>query len=150
LPNHNGKAANAGSAGRYGAGLELVIGDGGALDSAPDQIAVQTVGQVAAIEPVGPLPQVAREMLGVDAMMGADQPSFDVAEQGVDDREEFAGIGAVILDHRNVFQILAETSVAAAITGKPVGQLIDWAMLAEASRTFHEHVLPEEGYQSDL
>ena len=94
---------NAGSAGRYGAGLELVVGDGGAFDSAPDQIAVQTIGQVAAIEPVGPLAQVAREMLGADPMMGADQPGFDVAEQGVDDREEFAGIGAVVLDHRGVF-----------------------------------------------
>jgi hypothetical protein len=39
LPNHHGKAANAGSA-----GLELVVGDGGALDSSPDQIAIQTVG----------------------------------------------------------------------------------------------------------
>src|SRR6516162_5883831 len=122
LPNHNGKAADTGSAARYGAGLELVVGDGGALDSAPDQIAVQTVGQVAAIEPVGPLPQVARQMLGADPMMGADQPGFDVAEQRVDDREEFGGIGAVALDHRGVFQILAETGVAAAITGKPIGQ----------------------------
>ena len=104
LPNHNGKAANAGSAGRYDAGLELVVGDGGALDSAPDQIAIQTVGQVAAIESVGPLPQVAREMLGADPMMGADQPGFDVAEQRVDDREELAGIGAVILDHRVCFK----------------------------------------------
>jgi hypothetical protein len=42
---------------------------------------------------VGPLPQVAREVLGADPMMGADQPGFDVAEQRVDDREEFAGIG---------------------------------------------------------
>ena len=51
LPNHNGEAAAAGCAGRYGAGHELVVGDGGAFDSAADQIAVQTVGQVAAIEP---------------------------------------------------------------------------------------------------
>ena len=83
MPNHNGKAADAGAASRYGAGLELVVGDGGALDSAADQIAVQAVGQVAAIKPVGPLPQVAREMLGADPMMGADQPGFDVAEQRV-------------------------------------------------------------------
>jgi hypothetical protein len=60
--------------------------------------------------------------------MGADQPGFDVAEQRVDDREEFAGLGAVVLDHRGMFQILAKTSVAAAITGnlpiklKQVGQ----------------------------
>src|ERR1700720_2183345 len=73
-------------------------------DRAADQIAIQTIGQVAAIEPVGPLPQVAREMLGADPMMGADQPGFDVAEQRVDDREELAGIGAVVLDHRGVFQ----------------------------------------------
>ena len=61
-------------------------------------------------------------MLGADPMMGADQPGFDVAEQRVDDREEFGGIGAVALDHRGVFQILAETGVAAAIAGKPIGQ----------------------------
>jgi hypothetical protein len=106
---------------QQGAGFEMVVGDGGALDSPPDQIAIQTVGQVAAIEPVGPLPQVAREMLGADPMMGADQPGFDVAEEGVDDWEELAGIGAAVLDHRGVFQILAEIGVAAA-AGKPVGQ----------------------------
>ena len=122
MPNCCGKAADTGGTGRHDAGGELVIGKGGALDSAPDQIAIQTVGQVAAIEPVGPLPQVAREMLGADPMMGADQPGFDVAEQRVDDREEFSGIGAVVLDHRGVFQILAEIGVAAAIAGKPVGQ----------------------------
>ena len=53
---------------------------------------IQTVGQVAAIEPVGPLSQVTREMLDADPVMGADQPGFDVAEQRVDDREELAGI----------------------------------------------------------
>ena len=52
--------------------------------------------------------------------MGADQPSFDVAEQGVDDGKELAGIGAVTLDHRGVFQIRAE--IGAAIAGKPIGQ----------------------------
>jgi len=59
---------------------------------------IQTVGQVAAIEPVGLLPQVTREMLGADPVMGADQPGFDVAEQRVDDREELAGIGGRALD----------------------------------------------------
>ena len=59
-------------------------------------------------------------MLGADPMMGADQPGFDVAEQRVDDREELAGIGAVVLDHRGVLQILAE--IDAAIAGKPIGQ----------------------------
>jgi hypothetical protein len=68
-------------------GSELVVGDGGALNGAPDQVTIQTVGQVAAFEPVGPLPQVAREMLGDDPMMGADQPGFHFAEQRVDDRE---------------------------------------------------------------
>ena len=76
LPNHGGKTANAGSAGRYGASLELVIGDGGALDSAPHQVALQTVGQVAAIEPVGPLPQVAGEVLGADPMLGVDHQAL--------------------------------------------------------------------------
>ena len=46
-----------------------MIGDDGALDSEADQKAIQTIGQVEAIEPVGPLPQVAREMLGADPMM---------------------------------------------------------------------------------
>ena len=91
-----------GGAGRHGTSCELVVGDGGALNGAPDQVTIQTIGQVAAIEPVGPLPQVAREMLGADPMMGADQPGFDVAEQRVDDREELAGIGAVVLDDRGV------------------------------------------------
>jgi hypothetical protein len=122
LPNHDGKAANAGSAGRHGAGCELVVGDGGGLDSAPDQIAIHTVEQVAAIKSVGPPPQVAREMFSADPMMGADQPGFDVAEQRVDDREELAGIGALVLDHRGVLQILTEIGLAAAIAGKPVGQ----------------------------
>ena len=58
-------------------------------------------------------------MLGADPMMGADQPGFDVAEQRVNDREELAGIGAFALDHRRVFQILAE--IGASIAGKPVG-----------------------------
>src|SRR5205807_9473085 len=67
----------------HSAGLELVVSDGGAFDSAPDQVAVQAVGQVAAIEPVGPFPQIARQVLGADAVMGADEPGFDVAEQGI-------------------------------------------------------------------
>jgi hypothetical protein len=117
-----GKAANAGGAGRHGAGFELVVGDSGAVDSAPDQVMIQIVGQVAAIEPVGPLPQVARKMLGADPMMGADQPRFDVAEKRVDDREEFTGTGAVPLHHRGMFQIIAEIGVAAAIAGKPISQ----------------------------
>jgi hypothetical protein len=95
LPNYCGKAADTGGTGRHGAGFELVVGDGGTLDSAPNQVAIQTVGQVAAIKSVGPLPQVAREVFRADPMMGADQPGFDVAEQCMDDREEFAGIGAV-------------------------------------------------------
>ena len=95
MPNCCGKAADTGGTGRHDAFCELVVGDGGALDSAPNQVAIQTVGQVAAIEPIGPLPQVAREVLGADPVMGADQPGFDVAEQRVNDREEFAGIGAV-------------------------------------------------------
>jgi S-adenosylhomocysteine hydrolase len=60
LPNCYGKAADTGSAGRQGTGCELVVGDGSALNGAPDQVTIQTVGQVAAIEPVGPLPQVVR------------------------------------------------------------------------------------------
>jgi hypothetical protein len=65
---------------------------------------------------------MARQVLGADAVMGADQPGFDVAEQGMDDREERAGIGAFVLDYRGVLQVLAEAGVAAAIAGEPVGQ----------------------------
>ena len=100
----------------------MVVSDGGAFDSAPDQVAVQAVGQVAAIEPVGPFPQIARQVLGADAVMGADEPGFDVAEQGMDDREEGAGIGGFVLDYWRVLQMLAESGVAAAITREPVGQ----------------------------
>src|SRR6516164_11248706 len=77
---------------------------------------------MAAVEPVGPFPKIARQVLGADAVMGADEPGFDVAEQGMDDREERAGIGAFVLDHRGVLQMPAEGGVAAAITGEPVGQ----------------------------
>ena len=66
-----------------------------AHSTAPNQVAIQIVGVVAAIEAVGPFPQVAREVLGADAMMSADQPGFDIAEQGMDDREERAGIELV-------------------------------------------------------
>jgi hypothetical protein len=55
-------------------------------------------------------------------MMGADQPGFDVTKQGVDDREEFARIGAGVLDHRCVLQMLCEIGAMGAIAGKPVGQ----------------------------
>ena len=37
-------------------------------------------------------------MLGADPVIGADQSGFDVAEQSMDDQEELAGIGAVVLD----------------------------------------------------
>jgi len=40
----------------------------------------------------------------------------------MDDREELAGIGAVVLDHRGVLQMLDEGGVAAAIAGEPIGQ----------------------------
>src|SRR5215469_9774078 len=62
-------------------------------------------------------------------MMGADQPGFDVAEQRVDDREEFAGIGAVALHHWGVFQIIAEIGGAAAITGNPSVSRCDLAAI---------------------
>jgi hypothetical protein len=71
---------------RLDAGDELVVGDGSAFDGAADQVTVQTIGQIAAIEPVGPFPEIPRQVLGADAVMGADEPGFDVAEQGVDDR----------------------------------------------------------------
>jgi len=80
------------------------------------------VGQVASVEAVGPFPQIARQVLGADPVMSADEPGFDVAEQGMDDREEGAGIGARVLDDRRVLQMLAEIGVVAVIAGKPVGQ----------------------------
>src|SRR5437588_2773422 len=106
----------------HGACPELIVSDGGALDGAPNEVAVQPIGQIAAIEPVGPFPKIARQMFGADAVMGADEPGFDVAEQRMDDREELAGIGALVLDHRRVLQMLGEGGIAAAITREPVGQ----------------------------
>src|SRR5438045_2741092 len=93
----------------------MVLSDGGAFDSAPDQVAVQAVGQVAAIEPVGPFPQIARQVLGADAVMGADEPGFDVAEEGMDDWEEGAGIGGFVLNHWRVLQMLGEGGNASLI-----------------------------------
>ena len=86
--------------------------DGGAFDGAPNEVAVQSVGQIAAVEPVGPFPKIARQVLGADAVMSADEPGFDVAEQGMDDWEELTGIGAFVLHHRRVRQMLAEGTAA--------------------------------------
>src|SRR4051794_24294804 len=54
--------------------------------------------------------------------MGADEPGFDVAEEGMDDWEEGAGIGGFVLNHWRVLQMLGEGGIAAAITREPVGQ----------------------------
>src|ERR1700731_2005717 len=122
LCNRRGKPPDTAGAAGQGSFPELIIGDGGAFDGAPNEVAVQPVGQVAAIEPVGPFPKIARQVLGADAVMSADKPGFNVAEQGMDDREERAGIGGFALDHRRVLQMLAEAGVTTAIAGKPVGQ----------------------------
>lgn len=44
-------------------------------------------------------------MLGADAVMGADQPRFHVAEDAMDDREELRRIGAIALDDRRVLEM---------------------------------------------
>jgi hypothetical protein len=80
LRNRRGKPPDTIGAVWHGACLELIVGDCGAFDDAANEVAVQPVGQVAAIEPVGPFPQIARQMLGADAMMGADELGFDVAK----------------------------------------------------------------------
>src|SRR5437899_7977469 len=54
--------------------------------------------------------------------MGADEPGFDVAEPRMDDREEFASVGAFVLDDGGVPEVFAEGGIAAAIAGEPVGQ----------------------------
>ena len=122
MRNRHGKPPDTIGAAGQGACLELIVGDGGAFDGAPNEVAVQPVGQVATIKPVGPFPKIARQVLGADAVMSADELGFDVAEQGMDDQEERAGIGAFVLDHRGVLQMLAEAGLAAAIAGEPVGQ----------------------------
>ena len=61
---------------RHGAGFQLVVGDGGAFDGAADQKPVQPIGQGTAIEAVRPFAQIARQVLGADAMVGADEPGF--------------------------------------------------------------------------
>jgi hypothetical protein len=40
--------------------------------------------------------------------MGAKQPGLDVAEDGVNDREELSSVLAIALYHRKVFQIVAK------------------------------------------
>lgn len=61
-------------------------------------------------------------MLGADAMMSADQPRLDVAEDGMDDGEEFGGIGCSVQDHRGVFEVIAESGVASLIGFKTIRQ----------------------------
>ena len=53
--------------------------------------------------------------------MGTDEPGFDRAEQGVDDREKRGSLGALILDDGRVFEMLIERRLLSLITGKTIG-----------------------------
>ena len=61
MRNRCGRPPDTVSAAWHGAGLELIVGDGGAFDGAPNEVAVQPIGQIAAVEPVGPFPKIARQ-----------------------------------------------------------------------------------------
>ena len=53
--------------------------------------------------------------------MGADEPGFDRAEQGVDDREELGGLGALVLDNGRVFEMVIERCLLTLLAGKAIG-----------------------------
>ena len=105
-------------------GDDLVIGDGGAFDGAADQTGRKAVGQVAAIEAIGPFPKVARQVLGANAVVSTDQPRLDIAEDGMDDREELGSVGAGILDHRCVLEMVAKCRLATLVALETVGQQV--------------------------
>ena len=71
----NGKLADAVGPARHVAALELVVGYSSAFDNASNQVALQAVGRVAAIKPVGPFRQIARQVLvsnrGISGIPGA-------------------------------------------------------------------------------
>ena len=84
---------------------------------------VDAFHQISSVEAVGPFAQVARQMFGGDAVMGADEPGFDRAEQGMDDREKLGGFGTLILNDGRVFEMVIECRLFALIAGKAVGHL---------------------------
>jgi hypothetical protein len=96
---------------------ELAVGDGWPGGRSAEQEIGQIGDASAAIEAVVPLARIARQMLGADAVVGAGEPGFDVAEQGMDDREEFRGVSAVVLDDRRVLDMLAEIGLLTAVSG---------------------------------
>ena len=101
---------------------ELIVGDGGAFDGATQNIVAEPVDPVAAVEAIDPFPKVARQVLGTDPVMRADQPGLDIAEQGMDDREVRGGIGARALDHRRVLEMRAEVGILPAVAVEAVSQ----------------------------
>ena len=84
----------AGGAAGHDACLDLVVGDGCAFHGASDEVSIEAFGAVSAVEAVGPFPEISGQVLGADAVMGADETRLYVAEDRMDDGEEFAGIGA--------------------------------------------------------
>ena len=80
------------------------------------------MGLVAAIETVCPLSEIARQMLGADTVMGANQLGFDVAEGGMNDREELGCALAIALYNRGAFQMVAKCHSFSLVTFEPIGQ----------------------------
>ena len=101
---------------------EFIVCDGRAFHCATNEIAVDAPGEIPTVEPVGPFPEVARQMFGGDTMVGSNEPRFDVAEQDMDDGEESGGIGARSLDHWRMFQVVTKSGVTSLVAHEPVGQ----------------------------
>ena len=103
---------------------EFIIRDGRAFHCAANEVAVDAFGEIPTVEPVGPFPEVARQVFGGDTMMGSNEPRLDVAEQDMDDREESGGVGARSLDHWRVFQVVTKSGVTSLVAHEPVGQQV--------------------------
>lgn len=107
---------------RHGSLDDLVIGDGRAFDGASDESECGAVSQVAAVEAIFPLAKVAGQVLGADPVVRTDQSGLDVAGDGVDDREEIGGVGAVALNHWGVLQVIAKGGVFSLVAAEAMGQ----------------------------
>jgi hypothetical protein len=104
------------------AGNELSVRDRLTFHGTPEQKVVHAALERAPVEAIRPLSQISWQMLRAHTVMSADQPGFDVAENGVDDRKKFRGIGTIALDDRRVLEMLLERRFAAGIAAKAIRQ----------------------------
>ena len=91
---------------------EFPVGDGrpghGAVQDEIDHLGES----FAAVETIVPFPDVARQMLGADPVVGAVEPGLHVGKQDVDDRRQVFRVLPLALDDRVVVIGVAKPAIA--------------------------------------